>query len=115
MKKQILAIAAACLALLAVSCKQDVPVDTLTVSSEKTINAKWQGATADIVFTTNADRLIGEIGVMNSDLSQPEDVGQAKVLGGIWSAKTNDPPLKKGDKVKVLAIEGVKLIVEKTE
>ena len=55
MKKQILAIAAACLALLAVSCKQDVPVDTLTVSSEKTINAKWQGATADIVFTTNAD------------------------------------------------------------
>ena len=50
MKKQILAIAAACLALLAVSCKQDVPVDTLTVSSEKTINAKWQGATADIVF-----------------------------------------------------------------
>ena len=69
----------------------------------------------NIKTSTNADRLRGEIGVMNSDLSQPEDVGQAKVLGGIWSAKTNDPPLKKGDKVKVLAIEGVKLIVEKTE
>lgn len=68
-----------------------------------------------VKVSTNADRLIGEIGTMKSDLGSPEDVGQAKFLDGVWSVKTDNPPLKKGDKVKVLAIEGVKLIVEKAE
>ncbi len=64
---------------------------------------------------TNADRLIGEIGVMRSDITDPEEVGQARVLGSVWSVRTGSPPLKKGDKVRVLSIEGVKLIVEKVQ
>jgi membrane protein implicated in regulation of membrane protease activity len=40
-------------------------------------------------------------------------VGQAKVLGKVRSVKTDNPPLKEGDTVRVLAVDGVKLIVEK--
>ena len=61
---------------------------------------------------TNSDRLVGETGVMLSDIDDNESIGQVKVLREIWSAKTNSAPLKKGAKVRVLAIEGVKLIVE---
>lgn len=66
-----------------------------------------------VKVSTNADRLIGAVGVMRGDLSDTESVGQVKIEGGVWSAKTDNPPLKNGDKVRVLAIEGVKLIVEK--
>ena len=62
---------------------------------------------------TNSDRLIGETGVMLADLNDMHSVGQAKVMGKVWSVKTDNPPLQAGDTVRVLAIEGVKLIVEK--
>ena len=62
---------------------------------------------------TNSDRLIGETGVMLADLNDMQSVGQAKVMGKVWSVKTDNPPLQAGDAVRVLAIEGVKLIVEK--
>ena len=65
------------------------------------------------VVATNAGRLIGETGVMLSDIPEPEFVGQAKVLGETWSVKCDNPPLATGEKVRVLAIEGVKLIVER--
>ena len=52
---------------------------------------------------------------MTGDLSKPEDTGLAKVSGSVWSVKTDNPPLKKDDRVRVIAIEGVKLIVEKAE
>ena len=68
-----------------------------------------------IKVSTNADRLIGTIGVMTGDLSKPEDTGLAKVSGSVWSVKTDNPPLKKDDRVRVIAIEGVKLIVDKAE
>ncbi len=61
---------------------------------------------------TNANRLIGEIGVMLGDVSFATEVGQVKVKGEIWSVKTDNPPLKEGDTVRVLAIDGAKLIVE---
>lgn len=69
----------------------------------------------NVKVSTNADRLIGSIGVMRSDLSDAEQIGQVKMQDGVWSARTDFPPIKEGDKVKVLAIDGVKLIVEKTE
>ena len=65
--------------------------------------------------STNADRIIGEKGDLLTDLPTAETVGQAKVGGSVWSVKCDNPPLKKGDRVLVLAIEGVKLIVEKTD
>ncbi len=67
------------------------------------------------IISTNADRVIGETGVLLTDLTDRDCVGQIKVGGAVWSAKCDNPPLKKGDRARVLAIEGVKLIVEKTE
>lgn len=64
-------------------------------------------------ISTNADRLIGRIGEAISDIEDAEKIGQVKVSGEIWSAKSSDTPISKGEKVKVLSIEGVKLIVEK--
>lgn len=52
------------------------------------------------------------MGIVTIDINSLEGVGQIKVDGEIWSAKTetNDIILK-GTKVKILKIDGVKLIV----
>lgn len=65
--------------------------------------------------STNADRLIGQTGVMLSDIDDVQQVGQAKVEGEIWTVKSGKTPLKKNSKITVLSIEGVKLIVEPIE
>ena len=67
------------------------------------------------VVKTNADRLVGKIGVVISTIEDIHTVGQVKVEGEIWTAKSEKSPLLKDTKVKILAIEGVKLIVEPTE
>ena len=67
----------------------------------------------NVKVNTNADRMIGQTGEMQTDLNDPEAIGQAKVMGSVWSVRTDNPPLKKGEKVSVIAIEGVKLIVTK--
>ncbi len=64
---------------------------------------------------TNADRLIGQTGVMLTDINDTEDVGRAKVGGEIWTVKSGRVPLEKDSKITVLSIEGVKLIVEPIE
>ena len=62
---------------------------------------------------TNSNRFIGQTGVMLTDIDTLEAVGQLKVSGEVWTAKLKNPtPVKKDDKVKILAIEGVKMIVE---
>lgn len=61
---------------------------------------------------TNAHRLIGMIGVVVSDITDDQSIGQVKVAGEFWSARSDFAPILKDQKVKVLAIEGVKLIVE---
>ncbi len=66
-----------------------------------------------VQLRTNIDRLPGEKGVMLKPVENTESVGQAKVLGKVWSLKTDNPPLKEGDTVRVIAVDGVKLIVEK--
>lgn len=65
--------------------------------------------------STNADRLIGQTGVMLTDINDAEDVGRAKVGGEIWTVKSDKAPLAKDSKITVLSIEGVKLIVESIE
>ena len=64
-------------------------------------------------ISTNADRLVGRIGDVLLDITDAETIGQVKVSGEVWSAKSSDAPILKGEKIKVLSIEGVKLIVEK--
>lgn len=60
---------------------------------------------------TNADRLIGLEGVVIVPVNPVEGKGQVKVEGQVWSAKA-ERAISEGTKVKVRAIEGVKLIVD---
>ncbi len=65
------------------------------------------------VVATNADRVIHEIGVVTKTISESE-WGEVIVSHTIWSAVEKDGKrIEEGCKVKVLAIEGAKLIVQK--
>ena len=64
---------------------------------------------------TNADRLVGQQGIVTKEISDPFSVGQVKVLGETWSAQSEITPVKVGAKVEVLEIVGVRLIVEEME
>lgn len=61
---------------------------------------------------TNVDALVGEEGIITMAVA-PFSPGQAKVKGQVWTVICEEPdaPLAVGTPVKVLAIEGVKLIV----
>lgn len=60
---------------------------------------------------TNLDRIIGETAIVTEDIKK-NVVGEVKIDGKRWSAVSKEKCLK-GDTVKVLKIDGVKLIVEK--
>ena len=60
---------------------------------------------------TNLDRIIGMRGVVTEDIDDLV-IGEVIVDGKRWSA-TSKYSIKKGEKVKILKIEGVKLIVER--
>lgn len=65
---------------------------------------------------TNTALLIGKIGVVTEDI-KAYNSGLVKVSGQIWTAVTpdNQQEIIKDTRVKVLRIEGVKLIVEVVE
>lgn len=65
---------------------------------------------------TNLDAIIGKEGVAEQDIPN-RGIGRIKVGGISWSAYiSNDAqPVSKGDYVKVLGIDGVKLLVEKIQ
>lgn len=66
------------------------------------------------IIPTNADRVIGQTGVVVRRLDPVQGTGQVKVAGQIWSAASADGQgLADGTKVRVLAITGVRLLVEK--
>ena len=60
---------------------------------------------------TNLDRIIGEDAIVTEDIVKNE-VGEVKVDGKRWSAISKNKCLK-GAIVKILRIDGVKLVVEK--
>lgn len=60
---------------------------------------------------TNADRVIGHEGVVIVAIDPVAGKGQVKVDGQIWSAKCGES-VEEGAKVKILALEGVKAVVE---
>ncbi|AMP20919.1 hypothetical protein AZF37_06855 [endosymbiont 'TC1' of Trimyema compressum] len=62
---------------------------------------------------TNADSVIGEIAVVTETIKSNEQ-GTVKVQGKEWSAITKGENItfKIGSEVKVIAIEGVKLLVQ---
>ena len=61
---------------------------------------------------TNSYSLINKRGIVTVDINPIEAVGQVKVNGEIWSAKTEDgTTIAKGTEIEVIKIDGVKLIV----
>ena len=61
---------------------------------------------------TNSYSLINKRGIVILDINPIEGVGQVKVNGEIWSAKTEDgTTITKGTEIQVNKIDGVKLIV----
>ena len=62
---------------------------------------------------TNADRVIQQIGVVLEDIDNLRNTGAVKAGGKIWTARAyTGEPIPKDAHVRVLFIEGVKLIVE---
>ena len=65
------------------------------------------------IISTNSDRLIGKIAVCTKEIGLGER-GEVKIDGKYWMAViSGEEDINAGDKVEVLAIEGVKLIVVK--
>ncbi|MEG1929931.1 MAG: NfeD family protein [Anaerovorax sp.] len=62
------------------------------------------------------EAMLGRMGVVTTDI-QPFQTGQVKVRGQIWTAVCNedDQSLLKGTEVRIVRIEGVKLIVAPIE
>ena len=62
------------------------------------------------ITPTNLDRVIGKIGTVTKKITK-DSYGEVKVEGSIWTAKANKE-IRVKSQVKVLKIEGVKLLVE---
>lgn len=68
---------------------------------------------------TNADRVIGQTGIVTIAISDRDQSGQVRVMGQVWSARTDTSvrtdetadEIPVDTEVRVLRIEGVKLIV----
>ena len=61
---------------------------------------------------TNADRLLGKAGMVEQAIDNAAAQGRVQVQGEDWSARSQSgEPIPQGTPVRVLAIEGVKLIV----
>lgn len=65
------------------------------------------------VSATNADRVIGSAALVTETIDNTQAKGQVKVNGQVWSARSaQNIVIPAGTDVKVLRIEGVKVIVE---
>ena len=63
---------------------------------------------------TNFDRIIGMYGVVTQAIDNEAAVGQVRVNGQVWTARSADGSLiAEGESVVVRSIAGVKLMVEK--
>ena len=61
---------------------------------------------------TNADRIISAKGVVVEEINSIKGCGQVKVMGQVWSAKSeNGDNIAEGTNVTVVALEGVKVVV----
>ncbi len=84
-------------------------VSYLLLITTRPIVKKWF---TPVIEKTNADRLIGQIGIVTEKINGFEGTGQVKVSGQIWSARSQDNvEIEPGNKVRITAISGVKLIV----
>lgn len=63
---------------------------------------------------TNLDSTVGKTAVVTIDINNRISEGAVSVGGKVWTARSADgTPIPKDSNVKVISIEGVKLIVER--
>lgn len=61
---------------------------------------------------TNVYSIIGKVGIVTKNINSIESTGQVKVDGELWSAVgENDIDIEKDTEVKVVKVDGVKLVV----
>lgn len=63
---------------------------------------------------TNAESIVGQQAIVTAQINNLQGMGQATVGGQEWSARSQDPDqiLEVGAVVRIVAIDGVKLIVK---
>lgn len=62
---------------------------------------------------TNADRILGKVGIVTEPIDNLSAKGQIKVAGQVWTARSaTDEPISAGVHVTVLRIEGVRVFVQ---
>lgn len=67
------------------------------------------------VISTNTDRLVGKVAVCTKHIPAGER-GEVKIDGKYWMAiTTSEDDVEVDEKVEVLAIEGVKLVVDRIQ
>ena len=68
------------------------------------------------VEPTNADRVIGQEAQVTQDIDNIQGTGAVTIGGVAWTARSeHDTPIPAGAMVRVLRIEGVKVMVEKVK
>ena len=87
-----------------------IVVSVIAVIGMKPLLKKFKGFS---ITPTNSDRVIGKVGEVVKKIEK-NNYGEVKIFGNTWTAYSDDE-IDVGEKVKVLSIEGVKLIVEKEE
>ena len=62
---------------------------------------------------TNADRVIGQTALVIQTVDNVQATGQVQVNGQVWTARSaHDVVIPQGSEVKILSIQGVKVMVE---
>jgi len=66
--------------------------------------------------STNADRVIGATAVVTEEVDNLQGAGRVSVMGNSWAARSekSGETIPMGETVKVVRIEGVKLIVARS-
>ncbi len=85
-----------------------VVVSVIALLITKPLIKKFKGFEVE---PTNSDRVIGKIGEVTQKIGKNK-YGEVKVYGNTWTASSKQV-INVGERVKVLSIDGVKLVVEK--
>ena len=96
-----------------------IPSETLTISSILLLfctRSFVKKFTKNDTTPTNAYSIIGKTGIVVKEINSIKGIGQIKVDGEVWSARTlSDEIIPEGELITILKIDGVKAIVEKSK
>ena len=106
------AIAAACGAGLTIQILLFVIVAVVLLIFTRPLAVKHLDAKTE---KTNAEALVGQTAIVLSEIDNLKETGLAKINGMEWTARATDDTMiiPEGEAVRIVEIQGVKLIVEK--